>query len=56
VGTRGRGAAWQRLPLAGDTPLRLHDEGAPGIRRIVLAGPAAGGFSIGDVRFEFAAP
>jgi hypothetical protein len=49
VGTGGND--WSRLPLAEDTPLRLHADGPPGIRRIVLAGLGEP-FALGDVSFE----
>jgi hypothetical protein len=55
LGTGGHIDAWQRLPLAGDAPLHLHDDGPPGITRVVLAGgawPRPQVFTIGDVAFE----
>ena len=56
LGTAGRLEAWQRLPLAPATPLRLHDGGLPGITRIVLAGAQDDrreDFAIGDVAFVY---
>ena len=55
LGTGGHRAAWERLPLAGDAPLHLHDDGPSGITRVVLAGgdwPAPQVFTVGDVAFE----
>jgi len=49
VGTGGND--WTKLPLAPDTPLRLHADGPPGIRRVVLAGLGEP-FALGDVSFE----
>jgi hypothetical protein len=51
VGTGGND--WSRLPLAPDTPLRLHPDGPAGVRRVILTG-AGEPFSLGDVAFEFA--
>jgi hypothetical protein len=54
LGTAGHRAAWGRFPLADDQRLHLHDGGAVGVTRIVLADGPAEGFAIGDVAFEVA--
>ena len=41
------------VPLAPDTPVRLHPDGPPGVRRIILTG-AGEWFALGDVAFEVA--
>jgi hypothetical protein len=53
LGTGGHGAAWDRLPLAGDVRMHRDDAGPAGIRRVVFAG-AGPGFSAGAVEFAFA--
>jgi hypothetical protein len=55
LGAGGQRAAWERLPLADDAPLHLHDDGPSGITRVVLAGgdwPGPQVFTAGDVAFE----
>ena len=53
VGAGECAGAWARLPLAA-SPLSVRDDGPAGVRRIVLGGPGEA-FSLGDVRFEWAA-
>jgi hypothetical protein len=56
LGTAGRRKAWQRLPMAAGTPLRLCDDGPPGLTRIVLAGAhddRREDFAIGDVALAY---
>jgi hypothetical protein len=56
LGTAGRREAWRRLPLARGPSLRLRDDGAPGLTRIVLAGGRGGrreDFAIGDVEVVY---
>ncbi len=56
LGTAGRRKAWQRLPMAAGTPLRLCDDGPPGLTRIVLAGAhddRREDFAIGDVAIAY---
>jgi hypothetical protein len=51
VGTGGHD--WAKLPLAPGSPLRVQDDGPPGIRRVVLAGLGEP-FALGEVSFECA--
>jgi hypothetical protein len=55
LGIAGHRRAWEQLPLAGDVPLHLEDDGL-GVTRVLLArtpGMQEKAFSIGDVAFEF---
>jgi hypothetical protein len=53
IGTAGARDAWERLPLAGDVPLTLDDDGPAGIRRVLLSGRRRRPFALGSVRFEW---
>ena len=55
LGIAGHRRAWEQMPLAGDVPLHLEDDGL-GVTRVLLArtpGMHEKAFSIGDVAFEF---
>lgn len=55
LGIAGHRRAWERLPLAGDVPLHLENDGR-GITRVQLAGAPGThkeAFSIGEIAFQF---
>lgn len=55
LGIAGHRKVWEQLPLAGDVPLHLEDDGL-GVTRVLLArtpGTHKEAFSIGEIAFQF---